>query len=73
MLSSLWNVLIWKSLFTYVLEVDMPYLDSSTIVMSSGMHGDVLFWQDYFDLKLVTSINSKNDSASSMHVLNVRT
>ena len=40
-LSNLWNVLIWKSLFTCVFGAGEPYLHSPNIVTSSHMQGNV--------------------------------
>ena len=40
-LSNLWNVLIWKSLFTCVFGAGESYLHSPNSVTSSHMHGNV--------------------------------
>ena len=54
MLSNLWNVLNWKSLFKWVFHMGVPCSNWFTNVMSSHRHGDILTGEDRVDLKLVT-------------------
>ena len=63
-LSNLWNMFIWKSLFTFMFDAGVPSLHSTTIMTSSRLHDDVLSGEDCTDLNLETSINNENNSAS---------